>query len=227
MLIIISLFILIFSVLYVHVKLKQPSILALKLKISTTFFILIFAIYSTYISEQHFNFGFVVILCLILGLIADVFLELRFIYPKDRDRYTFCGFFSILLGLIIYCFYFISKNHLAMIEISCIFAVGGLVVFLVLSTESILKLNFGKFRIIVSVIAFILSLVIVLTLWIGLINLLLSFIFFGVGMLFVLISSFIFLQLYFGRTEKKWMIISHYLLYFCGQYILVYSINYE
>ncbi|MBQ0148198.1 MAG: lysoplasmalogenase, partial [Flavobacteriaceae bacterium] len=180
-----------------------------------------------YSYPENINFGLIIIVGLIFGLIGDIFLDLKTIYPIESDIYTFLGFYSFLLGHFVYIGYFLSSNTLSIMENSFVFAIAGIVVFLVLATETPMKLNYGRFRIITTIYAFILSFVTVLSLWIGLKTSELSYSIFGVGMILFLISDLILSQIYFGRKDKNWMISANYIFYISAQYLIASSIIFK
>ena len=178
-------------------------------------------------SNREVNeFGLLVVTGLILGLIGDIVLDLKLIYPKDGTFYTFFGFGSFMLGHLIYILYFLCQFPLSMIAYSIIFSLAGVTVFIVLVTEFPLKLNYGRFRTTVAVYAFILSLIMFLSLWIGFEKDIKGIIVFGVGMISFLLSDLILSQSYFGKEEKTWMIISNYVFYYGAQILIASSLLY-
>lgn len=227
MLIFLSILILISSIIYLFLRLKKPSLSALIFKIISTFLIIIYTVIIVYSYPENINFGLIIIVGLIFGLIGDIFLDLKTIYPIESDIYTFLGFYSFLLGHFVYIGYFLSSNTLSIMENSFVFAIAGIVVFLVLATETPMKLNYGRFRIITTIYAFILSFVTVLSLWIGLKTSELSYSIFGVGMILFLISDLILSQIYFGRKDKNWMISANYIFYISAQYLIASSIIFK
>lgn len=226
MLIFFILSILVVWVIYVREKLKGPSLKALFYKTTTTVFILFYAIWITLNYPEQNTFGFLVITALIVCLIGDIVLDLKLIYPKDDTFFTYFGFGSFMLGHLFYIGYFLYQFPLSIIAYSFIFGLAGISVFLVLVTEFPMQLNYGKFRTIVSVYAFVLSLIMFLSLWVGLELSNTGLIIFGIGMVSFLISDLILSQSYFGKEEKSWMIIGNYIFYYGAQLILASSILY-
>ncbi|HEY4538765.1 MAG TPA: lysoplasmalogenase [Faecalibacter sp.] len=202
---------------YVRLKLKGPSLRALVLKMLTTLFIIFFA--STIVIQHPtlLEVGFVVIIALIFGLIGDIVLDLKLIYPQHNDFYTYFGFTAFILGHLVYIGYFLLNYPLNTISYSFIFGFAGMSVFMVLMTEIPMKLNFGKFRIISSIYAFILTFIMCLAFWIGGMYSNLGLWMFGGGMALFLISDLILSHSYFGEQEKPWMIIGNYLFYYSAQ----------
>lgn len=224
MLIFFSIVFIISWMIYVFLKLKKPSVIALLFKSITTFTLIGMALYIHSNGLNFPGFGYFVIVGLVLGLLGDVFLDLKLMYPKDNDLFTYFGFYSFLFGHLLYIFYFISNFDNSMFEVSILFGLAGFVVFLVLMTEKPMQLNYGKFRIISSIYAFVLSLITFLSLWIGIREAINGFIIFGIGMVSFLISDLILSQSYFGRKEKQWMIYTNYIFYYLAQLLIVMSL---
>lgn len=224
MLIFVSILILISWTIYVRMKLIQPSLKALIFKISTTFLIIVFALFCILQSANQLSVGVLIVIGLILGLIGDIVLDLKLIYPKDNDFYTYFGFGSFIVGHLFYIGYFLLNYHLQVLDYSFIFGLVGMMVFLVLVTESPLKLNFGKFRLISSIYAFVLSFVTLLLLWTSFRFENYGMLIFGIGLISFLISDLILSHSYFGKEEKPWMIVGNYLFYYVAQYIIALSI---
>lgn len=211
---------------YVFLKLKKPSVIALLFKSITTITLIGMTVYIHSTGINFPGFGYVVIIGLILGLLGDVFLDLKLIFPKENDLFTYFGFYSFLLGHIVYIFYFVSNFDFSMFEVSILFGLAGLIVFLVLMTEKPMQLNYGKFRVISSIYAFALSLITFLSLWVGIKERISGFLIFGIGMISFLISDLILSQSYFGRKEKQWMIYTNYIFYYLAQFLIVISLLY-
>lgn len=209
---------------YVREKLKGASLKALLLKISTTVLIIFYSIFIVMTNQETLTIGLIIISALILGLIGDLVLDLKLIYPKDDTFYTYFGFGSFMLGHLIYIVYFLYQFPLSIISYSFIFGLAGVTIFIVLATEFPMKLNYGKFRIIVSVYAFVLSLIMFLSVWVGIKYSNNGILIFGIGMIFFLISDLILSQSYFGKNEKDWMIISNYTFYYGAQFLIASSL---
>jgi len=211
-------------ILYVRLKLKGPSLYALVFKILTTVLIILFALTIILQNPHKIPIGSVVLIALIFGLIGDIVLDLKLIYPQDDKFYTYFGFTSFILGHLVYIGFFLFNYPLSTIAYSFIFGFAGMSVFIVLMTETPLKLNFGPFRLISAVYAFILTFIMVLAFWSGGSFDQIGMYIFGIGMVFFLISDLILSHSYFGEKEKPWMIIGNYIFYYGAQLTLAYSI---
>lgn len=224
MLIFFLLSIIISWIVYVRLKLKGTSLQALSFKTLTTVLIIVFASIIIFNNPQNLNLGLIVILALVFGLVGDVMLDLKLIYPKDDSYFTYAGFISFLLGHFLYIGYFLIMYPIALIGYSFIFGLAGMIVFVVLMTENTMRLNYGKFRVISSVYAYILSYIMFLTLWIGFEYHQNGILWFGFGMVSFIISDLILSLSFFGKDEKKWMIIGNYVFYYGAQLMLASSL---
>jgi hypothetical protein len=209
---------------YVKLKLKKPSLLALIFKVSTTSLIIIYALVAIRYNLNVISLGLIVVMSLIFGLLGDIFLDLKLIYKSDDLFYTYAGFYSFIFGHVLYGIYFLLQYRLGYIEILCLIVASLLFTVLVLLTEKPTKLNYGKFRPIVCAYAFILSFVTLLVFWVALSNKQSSLLIFGYGMLAFIVSDLILSQSYFGEQEKKWMIISNYIFYYGAQFLIAFAL---
>ena len=224
MLIFFSILCLISWIFYVRLKLKKPSLKALIFKISTTFILILFALFCILNVPEKLEIGVIIVIGLIFGLIGDIVLDLKLIYPDDDEFYTYFGFTSFILGHLLYIGYFLLNFHLHVLDYSFIFGLAGMTVFLVLVTENPMKLNFGKFRLISSIYAFILSFITFLMLWTAIRYENFGMLIFSLGLIFFLISDLILSHSYFGKKEKPWMILTNYIFYYGAQYLIALSI---
>ena len=226
MLIFFSILLLISWTIYVRLKLKAPTLKALIFKISTTFLIIVIALFNIINSPDQLSLGVLIVIGLILGLIGDIVLDLKLLYPKDDKFYTYFGFTSFIIGHLIYIGYFALNYHLHLLDYSFIFGFAGMSVFILLVSEDSMKLNFGEYRLISAVYAFVLSLVTFLLLWTSYRYGNYGMLIFGIGLILFLISDLILSFSYFGKDEKSWMIKGNYIFYYGAQYLIAASISY-
>lgn len=164
---------------------------------------------------------------LILGLLGDIWLDLKYIYPQDSDFWTFSGFFVFMAG---HFFYFAAViSHYGIVDpLAAIFAavsaVGTVIFLLVLEKPT--KMHYGKFKaitmtygaILVSMFAFCLNTALfdghgnagILLMTIG-------------GGLFI-VSDLILSGTYFGeKGVKKVDVITNHTTYYLAQYCIAAS----
>lgn len=178
---------------------------------------------------KDISFPYLVIAGLVFGLLGDIWLDLKWVYPRDNDIYTFAGFTSFGIGHILYliglfiCFADFSNFWYIIIPIIAAIAVGIGVVML----EKPMKLVYGKFKTISGIYASILT---YMTLQSGCFalqnsfdNMTLNYMFAG-GILF-LISDLILSGTYFGEGKRRPVdVISNHVAYYAAQYIIASSL---
>lgn len=145
--------------LFLYVRVKKGGILGLLTKtLASIFFI------ATAVVAFMFNpacdrfFGMFIVLGLVFGLLGDVFLDLKYCYPKDNDLYTFTGMgcfamghISYLLGIYLTFYTGDLLTLLIPIAVAVVFAavviVGG----------PMLGMKYGKFKVPALIYAFLLT----------------------------------------------------------------------
>lgn len=181
------------------------------------------------IGSSKLIFALFVIPGLVFGLMGDIWLDLKWIYPKDNDIFTFAGFGTFLVGHLIYisgliiCYADFSKILYIIIPIVLAVVMAAIVILL----EKPLKLNYGKFKPISTVYAFILISMTLLSgslaLMNGFKNLTLDFMF--VGGVFFLISDLILSGTYFGEGKNRPVdIVTNHVTYYIAQFLIASSL---
>ena len=106
---------------YIREKIKDASPLALMLKtlVSTAFFLCALSALWHVDAGAHKGFGYMVTAGLFLGLMGDVWLDLKLVYPETDTFYTYLGFLSFgaghllfMLGMLNYSWELINPVHI-------------------------------------------------------------------------------------------------------------------
>lgn len=135
---------------YVREKIKGASPLALFLKtvVSTTFFLCALCALWHVGPEAHKGFGYMVTAGLFLGLMGDVWLDLKLVYPETDTFYTYSGFFAFgaghilfMLGMLNYSWGEINYIHI-ILPLVIGFAVGAGNALL----EKPMGMKYGRFK---------------------------------------------------------------------------------
>ena len=169
-----------------------------------------------------------ILLGLICGLIGDVLLDLKVIYPFHDDKYLKAGMVAFGVGHI---FYISALLVLAVAEsnffdywIEILFIVGGAVVLCFLTwliSTKILKLNFGNNMLITNCYSFILILTTAISIYMCFLGMGNKMIIIAVGFCLFLISDLILSTQYFGgKQENKTLIILNHTFYYLAQILI-------
>ena len=169
-----------------------------------------------------------VIAGLVCGLIGDIFLDLKYVYPQDDVLHTFTGFGAFILGHILYMLFMFQAYKIQGTLIWISLAAGVIVGIAIYATPKLMKLNYGKFRLISSFYAALLVFVTVYALLLectsghSTAKLL-----FFIGLVLFLISDLILSQIYFGENKNTTLnkALNH-ACYYAGQILIAVSIYY-
>lgn len=174
-------------------------------------------------------FPCLVILGLVLGLLGDVWLDLKWVYPSDSGPHTFTGFIffalehvCVILGLLLF---FADFSRIWYTAVPFIFAVALAAGVLVM--EKPMKLEYGSFKAITAVYSAILGLSTALScsyaIMNGFTNMTMNLL--GLGMIFFLVSDLILSGTYFGKGKDRPVdIVFNHVTYYLGQFLIAFSL---
>ena len=216
--------------LYERVKEKSTKAAMIKSSVSVLFMSVAAVAWSLFpAGAAHAKFAPFLVIGLLCGLLGDIWLDLKWVYPKENDIYTFAGFYAFAAGPILFILALIwqygDASRWAYVVIplllGIVLGVGNL------AMEKPMKLNYGKFK---GVTGFYGSILIGVTLLCGSLALMNHFdvmtlnIMF-VGLVFFLISDLILSGTYFGEGKDRPVdVITNHAAYYIAQFIIATSI---
>ena len=215
--------------LYIVEKIKKTSIKALYMKTFISVCFLMIAIYGTH--KTVTTFGIFVVIGLVWGLLGDIWLDLKYVYPKDDFLYTVAGFECFSVGHIFYivgllvCFFRPHEDSVLYIAFPAALAIGA--GFAVVLFGKIMKLDYGRFKTISMVYGVLLFGTMFfsgsLAIMYGLKNIALNLFFIG-AVLFAA-SDLVLSGTYFGEGKDRPVDIAlNYLTYYPGQFLIAWSV---
>lgn len=184
---------------------------------------------ATVLGSDKISFALFVIPGLIFGLMGDVWLDLKWIYPKDDETFTFAGFGAFMIGHLLYItgvlINYADFTKWLYIAVAAVAAVIATVIMILL--EKPMKVVYGKFKTITIFYGFVLFFVTFLSGNLALMNgfkdMTLNFMFVG-GVLFA-ISDVYLSGTYFGEGKRRPVdIIINHVAYYAAQFIIASSI---
>ena len=217
-------------VLYIREKLSAYSVKAVLLKSFVSVLFISVAVLGWYMSSREI-LGIFVIIGLTFGLLGDIWLDLKYVFRNCDDQFTYAGFASFGIGHILYIagllLQYKAGTKLSLIIFPIILSVILSICNAVL--EKPMKLHYGKMKgIVIGYGVLLFSTVLLsgsLALAKGWQNPTLN-LFFAGGVLFAL-SDLVLSGTYFGvGKERPVDIISNYILYYGGQFLIAYSLLY-
>ena len=216
--------------LYIREKLIAYSIKAALLKSVVSVLFIAVAVWSWYRSS-HGVLGIFVILGLSFGLLGDIWLDFKYVFRTHADPFTYAGFAAFGIGHILYMTGLLAQYMagtklfyvILPIFLGIILSLGNAVL------EKPMKLHFGKMKGIVIGYGVLLFSTVLLSGSLALANhwqVRTLNLFFAGAVLFAL-SDLVLSGTYFGvGRERPVDIISNYLLYYSGQFLIAYSLLY-
>ncbi len=172
------------------------------------------------------KFGLLVLIGLVFGMLGDIYLDQKWVYPKDDKKYLYAGFITFAIGHIFYMTAIATKAQLKLTQILLGVCVGLIVVIVNIFIEKFGPQDFGEFRPIVTFY----TLLVGSTPGVALMAAIAThgepaFIVFTVGAVFFLISDIILSPMYFaeGKNTPINFVINH-VTYYIGQYMFALSI---
>lgn len=179
--------------------------------------------------SNSFSFALLVIVGLVFGLMGDIWLDLKWIYPQDNDIFTFSGFGAFMTGHIMFISgLFINYVDFSQVKyivipaiLALLLAVGTLVI------EKPMKMVYGKFKAITAVYGFVLAFMTFLSASLAIMNrfenMTLNFMF--AGGVFFLISDLILSGTYFGEGKRRPVdIVTNHVSYYAAQFLIAASL---
>lgn len=193
----------------------------LKAAASVCFIGTAFAAFS--MNRENFGYGALMIMGLVFGLLGDIFLDLKYVYEKDKDIFLYSGFISFACGhtffvTAIFREYESFSFKYLLIAVGVCLLIGGFV----LLTEKPMKLNYGKFRVAATVYTVFVS----MTLVVSVLGMILygatpRFIVLTVGAAAFLLSDLVLSPIYFGKDKNtRFNVILNHVLYYFAQFAL-------
>ena len=216
---------------YVYFKSKKYDLKELFLKIGLSFLFIILALIATINSNKLSTFNILITIGLLLGLLGDIFLDLKYIDLERSDAYTYAGFIVFGIGHILYIIALIMNYY----DGNIIFIILPIALSIILSIITILlekplKLKYGKYKIISLFYAFCLFSTLLFSLFLAISNnfsiITLNMIF--VGAILFTISDLVLSTTFFGEGKERPIdFILNYLTYYGAQYIIALSLLYK
>jgi len=207
-------------VLYIHEKVRGYTLkgVFLKTAVSVVFVSIAVTAGSSVVMAPFLIMG------LLFGLLGDIWLDLKYVFPPQDEAFTYAGFLVFGIGHVLYVAGLLTQYG-ARIDIAGSFLLAALAAGLVLVLEKPMKLSYGRMRPVVLIYGFCLFSTVFVSglLWLEHRETALCFIF--IGSILFAISDLVLSGTFFGSGKDRPVdIISNYLFYYSGQFLIAYSL---
>ncbi len=199
-------------------------------KMITSIFFVLTAFFGTLKQVDAGNsaavkYGLAVIIGLFFGLLGDVFLDQKWVYPNDMKKYLNCGFIVFGIGHIFYCTAMSVTAGLKFKWIALGIGVGAVVTIVNALLEKPTHQNFGEFRGILTVYSLLVGCTPGFALAAFIATRETAYIILLIAGVFFLISDVILSPMYFGKDKNTPtnFVINH-VTYYIAQYLIALSI---
>lgn len=196
------------------------------LKNAVSIFFILTAAVGLIQNKTRVEYGVLILVGLAFGMLGDIYLDQKWVYPSDMKKYLYAGFVSFGIG---HLFYIPAMVRAAGIELKWLLipvAAGVVVAVGNLLLEKPMKQNFGEYKAIVTVYGFILAFMAATAVTCAVLTGEKTFFVFAAGGVFFLLSDLILSPMYFGEGKNTPMnFILNHVTYYLGQYLIAFSVS--
>lgn len=213
------------TVLFLVLRVKKTDCRAAVAKAVASLFFILTALAAAYAngSEAVYKYSLFIAGGLVCGLLGDIWLDLKFVYPQDGDFLTYAGFLSFAGGHFLYTAAVAVGIGFDYRALLCALAAGILAAVVIYFTEKPMKLKYGKFKLISCFYAAVLFGITVFCVSTAIFveaNRTVSIVM-SAGAVFFIISDLILSGTYFGEGKNRpFDIVTNHVTYYIAQFVI-------
>lgn len=203
----------------------KRSVTGVFLKNATSIFFILTAVCGIVKNSASWKYGLLIVVGLVFGMLGDIYLDQKWVYPKDMKQYLYAGFICFGIGHLFYIPALVTTAHISMklmiipVIVGVVVAVGNLLL------EKPMKQKFGQYKAIVTVYSFILAAMVATAVVAAFVSKHSAFIVYAIGSVLFLVSDLVLSPMYFGegKNTPTNFIVNH-VTYYLGQYMIAFSV---
>ena len=203
----------------------KRSVTGVFLKNATSIFFILTAVCGIVKNSASWKYGLLIVVGLVFGMLGDIYLDQKWVYPKDMKQYLYAGFICFGIGHLFYIPALVMTAHISMklmiipVIVGVAVAVGNLLL------EKPMKQKFGQYKAIVTVYSFILAAMVATAVVAAFVSGHPAFIVYAIGSVLFLVSDLVLSPMYFGegKNTPTNFIVNH-VTYYLGQYMIAFSV---
>lgn len=205
---------------------KQRSVLGVYIKNLTSIFFIITAVtgaFNNTTATDVWKYTFPIVIGGVFGLMGDIYLDQKWLYPHHNDQYLNMGFISFGIGHFFYMGAMYTHAGFGIKDMIVPVIIGAVIMAINLLLEKPTKQHYGKFYGIVTVYCIILGTMLGTAFWAYIKTRQLSYLVYTVGAALFLLSDVILSPMYFAVDQDKntpFNFVLNHTTYYIGQYLI-------
>ncbi len=209
---------------------KQRSVLGVCIKSLTSIFFLLTAVTATFCNSDYpdlWKYSLPIVMGGVFGLMGDIYLDQKWLYPQHNDQYLNMGFISFGIGHFFYMGAMYTQAKFSFKDMLVPVVIGVIVTVVNLALEKPTKQKYGKFFAIVTVYCLILGTMLGTAFWAYIKTRQIAYLVFTIGAALFLLSDVILSPMYFAikqdRNTPVNFVLNH-ATYYIGQFMIAFSV---
>ena len=209
---------------------KKRSVYGVYIKNLTSIFFLLTALTATFCNADYpdlWKYSLPIMMGGVFGLMGDIYLDQKWLYPEHNDQYLNMGFISFGIGHFFYMGAIFTQAKFTVKDMLIPLVVGAVVTAGNLILEKPTKQKYGKFYAIVTAYCLILGTMVGTSLWAAIKTGQVAYIVYNVGAILFLISDIILSPMYFAIKQDRntpFNFVINHATYYIGQFMIAFSV---
>ncbi len=205
---------------------KKRSVLGVYIKNITSIFFILTAVTGAFNNTAYpdvWKYALPIVVGEVFGLMGDIYLDQKWLYPQHNDQYLNMGFISFGIGHFFYMGAMYVHARFEIKDMLVPLVIGAVVTVVNLALEKPTKQKYGKFFAIVTVYCMVLGTMLGTAFWAYIKTKQVSYLVYTIGAALFLLSDVILSPMYFAikndRNTPLNFVLNH-TTYYVGQYLI-------
>ena len=209
---------------------KQRSVLGVYIKNLTSIFFILTAVTGAFNNTDCIDvwkYALPIVVGEVFGLMGDIYLDQKWLYPQHNDQYLNMGFISFGIGHFFYIGAMYVHAQFEFKDMLVPFVIGVIVTAVNLALEKPTKQKYGKFFAIVTVYCLVLGTMLGTAFWAYIKTKQISYLVYTIGAALFLLSDVILSPMYFAIAKDKntpFNFVLNHATYYIGQFMIALSV---
>ncbi len=213
------------TIVFIAARVKKVSVPVLITKAAASVFFISTACAAVAANSSALNYGLLIIIGLVCGLLGDIWLDLKYMYIQDRDMYLYAGFYSFFAGHLFFLAAIVTHYNWTAVTLVLSIVPALIGAAATIAMEKPMKLIYGKFKPTCFIYGFILMAVAASSIVAAVLTGETVWIVMSIGGILFLLSDFFLSGTYFGEGKNTpvYVLVNH-ALYYAAQFVIASSV---